>query len=126
MTTTGQDNAVGDGWTDDNKRWGAGALMFDGVDGYVNAGSDSSLDDLTQKTIMGWINLSSWGGSGAGRVVSYVRYWISSRKKRRKKGHLVSVCRVHRRGYAIGLGLGLNQVFFHILLLPCIFYNFII
>jgi len=32
--TSGQDVAIGSGWTSNNKRWGAGALMFDGIDDY--------------------------------------------------------------------------------------------
>ncbi len=35
MTTTGQDAAIGTGWSSDTRRWGAGALKFDGVDDYV-------------------------------------------------------------------------------------------
>ncbi|MBU0847197.1 DUF2341 domain-containing protein, partial [Patescibacteria group bacterium] len=42
--TTGQDVAAGSGWTSDNRRWGTGALMFNGTSDYVNAGSDSVFD----------------------------------------------------------------------------------
>jgi len=51
MTTTNQDAAAGDGWTANNKRWGAGALMFDGVDGHV-----TFTDNLSVKTLETWIN----------------------------------------------------------------------
>ena len=43
MITSGQDATASDGWTANNKRWGAGALMFDGVDGYVNIPSSTNL-----------------------------------------------------------------------------------
>jgi hypothetical protein len=34
--TSGQDVVAGSGWTADNRRWGAGALMFDGSNDYVD------------------------------------------------------------------------------------------
>lgn len=42
-TTTSQDAAAGTGWTA-LRRWGAGALMFDGSNDYVSIGSESSFD----------------------------------------------------------------------------------
>lgn len=49
MTTTGQDAAINTGWTYNNRRWGAGALMFDGTNDYVtctdaNCGGIGKLD----------------------------------------------------------------------------------
>ncbi|MBI3384566.1 LamG domain-containing protein, partial [Candidatus Gottesmanbacteria bacterium] len=35
-STASQDQAAGTGWTANNKRWGAGALMFDGTNDYVS------------------------------------------------------------------------------------------
>jgi len=43
MTTTGQDDGIGTGWTGINKKWGEGALMFDGSNDYVDYGSDQDL-----------------------------------------------------------------------------------
>ncbi|KKQ07715.1 MAG: hypothetical protein US20_C0032G0002, partial [Candidatus Pacebacteria bacterium GW2011_GWF1_36_5] len=63
MTTTSQDAAAMTGWTANNRRWGAGALMFDGSNDYVNAGSDSSIDNITSKTFCTWINLRTQIGS---------------------------------------------------------------
>ena len=41
--TSGQDvGTTGDGWSYNNRRWGNGALTFDGVDDYVDVGSSSS------------------------------------------------------------------------------------
>ena len=50
MTTTGQDVVANSGWTSNNRRWGAGALMFDNVNDYVYIGNLSitdGADDLT-------------------------------------------------------------------------------
>src|SRR5690606_24583836 len=35
-STSSQDQAIGTGWTANNRRWGAGALMFDGTDDNVS------------------------------------------------------------------------------------------
>ena len=65
MTTTGQDVAASSGWTANNRRWGAGALMFDGTDDYVtcteaNCGGTSKLDLGTSDfTFEAWIKTSS-------------------------------------------------------------------
>lgn len=55
--TSGQDVAAGSGWTSANRRWGAGALMFDGTDDYVNLSSTTNLA-LTTYTISGWFKTS--------------------------------------------------------------------
>jgi hypothetical protein len=51
--TSGQDVAGDSGWTNDNRRWGDGALMFDGSNDYVSTGT-SSLFATTTYTISGW------------------------------------------------------------------------
>lgn len=53
--TTGQDVAALSGWTDDNKRWGAGALMFDGSDDYVSVPYDSQLNFSDDFSISAWV-----------------------------------------------------------------------
>jgi len=60
MTTTGQDAVVGTGWTANNLRWGAGALMFDGSDDYTtctdaNCGGSGKLDDVS-----GSFSIETW------------------------------------------------------------------
>ena len=45
------------------------ALSFDGVDDYINAGSDSSLDNLTTITISAWIYPTGWGEATWGRIL---------------------------------------------------------
>ncbi|MBT7915172.1 hypothetical protein HN588_14845, partial [Candidatus Bathyarchaeota archaeon] len=59
-STTSQDADPDSSWTANNKRWGAGALQFDGVDSYVDAGSDSSLKfaNADNFTLSAWINTS--------------------------------------------------------------------
>jgi len=52
--TTGQDVVVSSGWTADNKKWGAGALMFDGTDDFVNCGNDQSLRLTKDFTLVAW------------------------------------------------------------------------
>jgi hypothetical protein len=42
-STSGQDVVAGSGWTSDNRRWGDGALMFDGSDDYVRVPDHDSL-----------------------------------------------------------------------------------
>ncbi len=59
MTTTGQDVAVGSGWTSDNRRWGSGALMFDGTNDYVTAGTNTALNiNNSPLTLETWIKTS--------------------------------------------------------------------
>lgn len=72
MTTSGQDAAAGDGWTADNKRWGAGALMFDGSDGYVDISHDSSLNFGT-----GSFSASSWVKSSAAEGGIFGKYKVT-------------------------------------------------
>ncbi|MGI5825810.1 MAG: LamG-like jellyroll fold domain-containing protein [Patescibacteria group bacterium] len=57
--TSGQDVAAGSGWTSANKRWGNGALKFDGIDDYVSAGVNNNFQFGTNPfTIEAWINPS--------------------------------------------------------------------
>jgi len=54
MTTTGQDAGVLTGWTSNNRRWGSGALMFDGTNDYVNAGTNAAFNITGNLTIETW------------------------------------------------------------------------
>ncbi len=58
LNTTGQDvgSSPPSGWTTDNKRWGAGALMFDGTNDYVSTANNSSLNITDSLTIETWVN----------------------------------------------------------------------
>jgi hypothetical protein len=69
MTTTGQDAAPTTGWTANNRRWGSGAVMFDGTNDNVIAGSESSFDfeRTSAFSIEAWIKTSSTVG---GAIVS--------------------------------------------------------
>ncbi|MDD5481811.1 MAG: LamG domain-containing protein, partial [Candidatus Shapirobacteria bacterium] len=56
--TSGQDVNPGSGWTSNNKRWGTGALMFDGTNDYVNIGGTGAFNTLTIPfSVDGWIYL---------------------------------------------------------------------
>jgi hypothetical protein len=52
--TTGQDVAAGSGWTSDNRRWGAGGLMFNGSSDYVSITDNSALAPSSQMSIETW------------------------------------------------------------------------
>lgn len=52
--TTGQDVLAGSGWTANNRRWGTGALMFDGVNDYITI-PDSSNFTFTDFSVEFWI-----------------------------------------------------------------------
>ncbi|MFZ5391908.1 MAG: DUF2341 domain-containing protein [Patescibacteria group bacterium] len=54
MTTTGQDASATSGWTANNKRWGAGALMFDGTDDYVVGIGNSGMSGNPTFTLEAW------------------------------------------------------------------------
>ena len=58
MVTTGQDDDFDSGWTSNNRKWGAGSLMFDGSNDYINLGTDSSIN-LTTYTVSGWFRTSN-------------------------------------------------------------------
>ena len=59
--TTGQDALAASGWTATNKRWGAGALMFDGTNDTVSMGTESNYDfERTNSfSIEAWIKTNS-------------------------------------------------------------------
>lgn len=56
--TTAYDIVAGSGWTSANKRWGAGSLMFDGTNDYVNVTDNNALDLSGDATWEGWFNFS--------------------------------------------------------------------
>jgi hypothetical protein len=70
VNTTGQDiggTAVGSGWTADNRRWGAGALMFDGTSDYINTGATAipRFNFTSQDfSIEGWFKFNLTSGTG--------------------------------------------------------------
>ncbi|MHC1716651.1 MAG: LamG domain-containing protein [Candidatus Dojkabacteria bacterium] len=55
MTTTGQDAAVGTGWTANNRRWGDGAVMFDGTDDFVSIPSMGTFSKDSSITLEAWV-----------------------------------------------------------------------
>jgi len=60
-STASQDQAAGTGWTANNKRWGAGALMFDGTNDYTIC-TDAACGGTTQLDYPGsgsW-SLGAW------------------------------------------------------------------
>lgn len=52
--TTGQDKVANSGWTYDNRRWGSGGLMFDGINDNVRLTSGAQAD------IVGDISVEFW------------------------------------------------------------------
>lgn len=67
-STGSQDAAAKTGWTSANRRWGAGALMFDGTNDYVSTGYqwNSSLPF----TIEAWVNPSSEAAGDWQKVIA--------------------------------------------------------
>lgn len=65
-STTSQDQANGTGWTSLNRRWGAGAITFDGTDDIVTATHSIgiSMSNRSAVTIAGWVKLNALPGSG--------------------------------------------------------------
>ena len=57
--TSGQDVAIGSGWTNIHRRWGNGALMFDGVDDYATLNSNSSLRPANNFSVEAWVKVSN-------------------------------------------------------------------
>ena len=55
MVTTGQDASVNSGWTSNNRRWGNGAVMFDGTDDYISVPNSSALNPSGDFSIEAWI-----------------------------------------------------------------------
>ncbi len=54
MTTSGQDAGVMTGWTANNRRWGAGAVMFDGTNDYVEIGDQLDMG-TSDFSVSAWI-----------------------------------------------------------------------
>jgi hypothetical protein len=53
--TTAQDALAGSGWTDSNRRWGSGALMFNGTNNAVEIPNSASVQLTNDYTIETWI-----------------------------------------------------------------------
>jgi hypothetical protein len=60
--TGSQDAAATTGWTSLNRRWGTGALMFDGTDDWVWTSNDASLQITGSLSIEAWIKTSVANG----------------------------------------------------------------
>jgi len=60
-STTSQDADPDSTWTADNRRWGAGALKFDGTNSIVTVSDDNSLDFTTAFTISMWFKRQRLG-----------------------------------------------------------------
>ena len=71
-STANQDQAPGGtGWTNGNKRWGAGALMFDGTNDYVSIPDSATLNPGTGNfSIESWFKTSANYSSAAGWIFS--------------------------------------------------------
>ncbi|MDD4381802.1 MAG: DUF2341 domain-containing protein [Candidatus Dojkabacteria bacterium] len=61
MVTTGQDDSSSSGWTYDKRKWGAGAVMFDGGNDKITMGDNTNLE-LANITVAAWIKVSSSTG----------------------------------------------------------------
>lgn len=60
MTTTGQDAEVNSGWTANNRKWGVGALAFDGSNDYVTFGIHSlgpQINGASNVTVEFWAKI---------------------------------------------------------------------
>ncbi len=80
--TSGQDVTPLSGWTDVNKKWGNGALMFDGVDDYIDLGTstlNTNLNGASAITFEGWINPHEYTTDNYGNNILTVNisnnYW---------------------------------------------------
>ena len=70
-STASQDQAPGTGWTAANRRWGAGALMFDGADDSVLISDNASIKPTVALTIESWVKPRK---TGAIQVITDKRY----------------------------------------------------
>jgi hypothetical protein len=61
--TTAYDAVAGSGWTSANRRWGAGALMFDGTDDFVNLGDNAALQPAGSVSVESWFQSTSASNS---------------------------------------------------------------
>jgi hypothetical protein len=71
MTTSGQDAAPGTGWTSDNRRWGNGALMFDGSNDYVSIPWASALRPSNDFSVEAWVNVDELVSGVPGVIINY-------------------------------------------------------
>lgn len=58
-STASQDADPDSSWTANNRRWGAGALQFDGIDSYISAGDIDFTDQMTGEIWVKFNNVSS-------------------------------------------------------------------
>lgn len=66
-STSSQDQAVNTGWTANNRRWGAGGIMFDGTDDHVSAETIADLKFTGDFSLEAWVQPA---GSTVGQIVS--------------------------------------------------------
>jgi len=65
-STGSQDATAGSGWTANYRRWGTGALMFDGSDDYVSVSDSTDFDDFVSDgviTVSAWVRYNDTSGS---------------------------------------------------------------
>ncbi|MBI5019586.1 LamG domain-containing protein [Candidatus Gottesmanbacteria bacterium] len=58
-STASQDADPDSGWTANNRRWGGGALKFDGIDSSIAVPNDSTLNPSTAITLEAWYKTDS-------------------------------------------------------------------
>jgi hypothetical protein len=58
-----QDQETATGWTSVNRRWGAGALMFDGVDDEVSTSTNIGISGTQPRTISTWTKLNNFSAT---------------------------------------------------------------
>lgn len=61
MTTTGQDDNNDSGWTNDQKKFGNGALTCDGTNDFLSLGNISDVKNLDHGTVSAWVKSDSQG-----------------------------------------------------------------
>jgi len=76
MTTTGQDDSATSGWTANNRKWGAGALMLDGSNDYVNVPNHSDLQITNNLTVSAWIKTNGSTGNTQCIIRKNYNYWL--------------------------------------------------
>jgi len=83
MTTSGQDAAYNSGWTANNRKWGAGAVMFDGSNDYIDLAKTPTVKNQSTVTIASWVKVNSLSNystiyyetnntSGYSRILFYI------------------------------------------------------
>ncbi len=58
-STASQDADPDSSWTANSRRWGVGALKFDGIDTVVNAGNNAALQTTGDFSVESWFNTNS-------------------------------------------------------------------